>query len=138
MVDDEPVNRQVLQAQLTTLGHTFFEAADGFAAVKFIEDNGPPDMLLLDIMMPGMSGYEVLDALRKHYSLAQLPILLMSAKAQEKDLVEGFARGASDYILKPYSFAEVTARINHHAEMVNLMKNVERSQSIRARVKNNE
>jgi signal transduction histidine kinase/CheY-like chemotaxis protein len=137
VVDDEPVNRQVLQSQLTALGHTFFEAADGFAAVKFVENNGPPDMLLLDIMMPGMSGYEVLDALRKHYSLAQLPIVLMSAKAQEKDLVEGFARGASDYILKPYSFAEVTARINHHAEMVGLMKNVERSQASKTRAKDN-
>ena len=57
---------------------------------------------------------EVLDALRKDYSIADLPVLLMSFKAQEKDLVEGFARGASDHIIKPYSFAEVTARINHH------------------------
>ena len=79
-------------------------------------------MLLLDVMMPGMSGYEVLDVLRKIYSAAQLPVLLMTAKAQEKDLVEGFARGASDYILKPYSFAEVSARINHHAKLVHLMK----------------
>ena len=113
---------QALAAQLSSLGHTFFEAADGFAALKFVQDNGPPDMLLLDIMMPGMSGYEVLDALRKDYDAAQLPILLMSAKAQEKDLIECFARGANDYILKPFSFAEVTARINHHAKLVFLIQ----------------
>lgn len=135
VVDDEPVNRQVLHAQLTSIGHTFFEASDGFAALKFVQDNGPPDMLLLDIMMPGMSGYEVLDALRKDYSLADLPILLMSAKAQEKDLIEGFARGASDYIIKPYSFAEVTARINHHAKMVYLIKDEQRALAAQARAK---
>ena len=135
VLDDEPVNRQVLQAQLTTLGHTVYEAADGFAALKFVQDNGVPDMLLLDIMMPGMSGYEVLDALRKDYTMADLPILLMSAKAQEKDLVEGFARGASDYIIKPYSFAEVTARIKHHGQMVNLMKGVQSARLARAQAK---
>ena len=122
VVDDEPVNRQALNAQLSALGHTFVEASDGFKALQYIQDHGAPDMLLLDIMMPGMSGYEVLDALRKTYTTAQLPVLLMTAKAQEKDLVEGFARGASDYILKPYSFAEVSARINHHAKLVHLMK----------------
>jgi signal transduction histidine kinase/FixJ family two-component response regulator len=135
VVDDEPVNRQVLQAQLTSLGHNFFEAADGFAALQFVQENGPPDIVLLDIMMPGMSGYEVLDALRKDYSLADLPILLMSAKAQEKDLVEGFARGASDYIVKPYSFAEVTARINHHASMVHLMKDDKQAQAMQIQQK---
>ena len=72
-------------------------------------------------MMPGMSGYEVLDAVRKDYTPAQLPVLLMTAKAQEKDLIEGFARGASHYIIKPYSFAEVAARINHHAKLVQQM-----------------
>jgi two-component system, sensor histidine kinase LadS len=132
VVDDEPVNRQVLQAQLTSLGHTFYEAADGFAALKFVQEHGVPDMLLLDIMMPGMSGYEVLDALRKDYDAAQLPILLMSAKAQEKDLIEGFARGASDYILKPYSFAEVTARINHHAQLVFLIQDERRAVAAQA------
>ena len=92
-----------------------------------------PDMLLLGIMMPGISGYEVLNALRKDYSIADLPVLLMSAKAQEKDLIEGFARGASDYIIKPYSFAEVTARINHHAKMVYLIKDDKQAQAERAR-----
>lgn len=127
VVDDEPVNRQALEAQLSALGHTFFEAADGFKALQWIAAQGAPDMLLLDVMMPGMSGYEVLDALRKNYTPAQLPVLLMTAKAQEKDLVEGFARGASDYILKPYSFAEVSARINHHAKLVHLMQAEQRA-----------
>ena len=59
--------------------------------------------------------------MRKDYSNAQLPVLLMTAKAQEKNLIEGFARGANDYIVKPYSFAEVSARINHHAKLVQQM-----------------
>ena len=78
---------------------------------------------------------EVLDALRKDYSIADLPVLLMSAKAQEKDLIEGFARGANDYILKPYSFAEVTARINHHAKLVYLIKDEQRAVAAQARSK---
>ena len=103
------------------LGHEYAGASDGFKALEWIKQNGPPDMILLDVMMPGMSGYEVLDAVRKEYTGMQLPVLLMTAKAQEKDLVEGFARGANDYIIKPYSFAEVSARITHHAKLVHQM-----------------
>ena len=125
VVDDEPVNRQALEAQLSALGHTFLEAPDGPRALQLIAEQGVPDMVLLDVMMPGMSGYQVLDALRKDYSAAQLPVLLMTAKAQEKDLVEGFAHGANDYILKPYSFAEVSARINHHAKLIDLMRSAQ-------------
>ena len=121
VVDDEPVNRMALEAQLGALGHEYAGASDGFKALEWINQNGPPDMILLDVMMPGMSGYEVLDAVRKDYTSIQLPVLLMTAKAQEKDLVEGFARGANDYIIKPYSFAEVSARINHHAKLVQQM-----------------
>ena len=122
VVDDEPVNRQVLEAQLHMLGHSVTEAADGMEALRYVKEYGPPDLILLDLMMPGMSGYEVLDALRAEYSIAELPVLILSAKAQEKDLVEGFARGASDYIVKPFSFAEVTSRINHHAMLVYLIQ----------------
>ena len=121
VVDDEPVNRMALEAQLGALGHEYAGASDGFKALEWITQNGPPDMILLDVMMPGMSGYEVLDAVRKDYTSIQLPVLLMTAKAQEKDLVEGFAHGANDYIIKPYSFAEVSARINHHAKLVQQM-----------------
>jgi CheY-like chemotaxis protein len=121
VVDDEPVNRMALEAQLGALGHEYAGASDGFKALEWINQNGPPDMILLDVMMPGMSGYEVLDAVRKDYTSIQLPVLLMTAKAQEKDLVEGFAHGANDYIIKPYSFAEVSARINHHAKLVQQM-----------------
>jgi signal transduction histidine kinase/CheY-like chemotaxis protein len=121
VVDDEPVNRMALEAQLVALGHEYVGAADGFQALEWITLNGPPDIILLDVMMPGMSGYEVLDAVRKDYTTAQLPVLLMTAKAQEKDLIEGFAHGANDYIIKPYSFAEVSARINHHAKLVQQM-----------------
>jgi DNA-binding response OmpR family regulator len=110
-----------LEAQLGALGHEYAGASDGFKALEWINQNGPPDMILLDVMMPGMSGYEVLDAVRKDYTSIQLPVLLMTAKAQEKDLVEGFAHGANDYIIKPYSFAEVSARINHHAKLVQQM-----------------
>ena len=122
IVDDELTNRQALQAQLGAMGHLYASLQDGAQALAWIAQNGAPDLMLLDIMMPGMSGYEVLDHIRKDYNASQLPVLLMTAKVQQKDLVEGFSRGANDYIIKPYSFAELNARINHHAQIRDILR----------------
>ena len=68
-------------------------------------------------MMPGMSGYEALSTLRSMHDELELPVLMLSAKAQEKDLVEGFRRGATDYVIKPFAAAEVLARVTHQARL---------------------
>jgi len=117
VVDDEPVNRQVLKELLTLNGHQATVAHDGPEALRLIQQNYTPDLILLDVMMPGMSGFQVLATLRQRFNEAELPIILLTAKALAKDLVEGFSLGASDYILKPFVSEEVEARIVHQARL---------------------
>ncbi len=117
IVDDELINRQVLSELMQIAGHSAHAAADGEEALQLIDQQGAPDLILLDVMMPGISGYEVLRRLRMRFNEAELPILMLSAKALEKDLLQGFALGATDYILKPFSAVEVEARISHQANL---------------------
>jgi two-component system sensor histidine kinase ChiS len=118
VVDDEPINREVLRQQLTAKGYEVAEAADGLQAVEALEQGLAPDLVLLDVMMPQMSGYEVLTEVRKTQPESSLPIVLLTAKNREQDLVEGFQRGASDYVTKPFSKAELLARVAHHLRLV--------------------
>ncbi|MFW7377214.1 MAG: ATP-binding protein [Oligoflexus sp.] len=117
VVDDEPMNRQVLEELLSLEGHRITLAQDGHDALRIMRDFPTPDLILLDVMMPGMSGFQVLSTLRIQYNEAELPIILLTAKALAKDLVEGFSLGASDYILKPFVVEEVEARISHQARL---------------------
>ncbi len=114
VVDDEPVNREVLLQLLTQRGYIVDQAEDGIEGIAKIKDGALPDIVLLDVMMPGKSGYEVLDEVRKTFDKETLPILLLTAKTQEKDLAEGFKRGANDYVTKPFSRLELEARVQHH------------------------
>ena len=116
VIDDEPVNRQVLVELLALAGHRVRAVGDGDAGLVAARE-ALPGVVLLDVMMPGKSGYDVLSELRASYNEAELPVLLLTAKAQERDLVEGFRRGASDYILKPFSASEVHARVQHQARL---------------------
>ena len=118
VVDDEPINREVLRQQLTAKGYEVAEAADGLQAVDAIHRGLAPDLVLLDVMMPHMSGYEVLTEVRKTEPESALPVVLLTAKNREQDLVEGFDRGASDYVTKPFSKAELLARVAHHLRLV--------------------
>jgi signal transduction histidine kinase len=117
VVDDEPMNRQVLQEILSLNGHQVTVAHDGPEALKVVQQDKIPDLILLDVMMPGMSGLQVLGTLRQKFNEAELPIILLTAKAMAKDVVEGFSQGASDYILKPFVAEEVEARIMHQARL---------------------
>ena len=122
VVDDEPINRDVLRQQVEHLGHRVREASGGEEALESIRQFGKPDVMLLDVMMPRVSGLAVLDAVRARYDVASLPVLLLTAKAQEKDLVEGFAHGATDYILKPFAAAEVAARLTHQSRLLGALR----------------
>ena len=124
VVDDEPVNREVLAQQLASTGHEIMEAANGDEALALIERFGKPDVLLLDVMMPKKSGYEVLAELRKTYDEKDLPVLLLTAKNREEDLIEGFKRGASDYIVKPFLKGELIARLAHHVRLLDQARDI--------------
>jgi two-component system sensor histidine kinase ChiS len=111
-VDDDPINIRILENQLRAEFVTVATAEDGPEALSLIDSGLKPDIILLDIMMPQMSGYEVAQIVRQSYSLFKLPIIMLTAKDTINDLLTGFKAGANDYIRKPFNRYELTARIN--------------------------
>lgn len=111
LVDDEPINLQVLVNQLSIEGYLLKVASNGEEALELIRTEGPPSMLLLDLMMPGMSGFEVCIQLRAEYNASTLPIIILTAKNQMQDLVKGLEIGANDFLTKPFTRPELLARV---------------------------
>lgn len=117
VVDDEMINQQVLKNVLSFDRYSVTQAMTGKEALKIIETGRKFDLILLDIMLPMMSGYEVCEIIRKKYSSNELPIIMLSAKNQVDDLVEGLKAGANDYLTKPISKRELLARIKTHLNL---------------------
>ncbi|MEM6763509.1 MAG: ATP-binding protein [Bacteroidota bacterium] len=120
VVDDESVNRMVLKNHLVHQPYEVTMAKDGVEAMAFIEAGKHFDLILLDVMMPKMSGYEVCQKLREKYLASELPIVLITAKNQVSDLVTGLNIGANDYIVKPFSKQELLARIKTHIDLLTI------------------
>ena len=125
IVDDEPVNRQVLVRHLQARGYGVMEASSGREALRRVAELGVPDLVLLDVMMPKMSGYEVCRRLRRDYPAHELPIIFLTAKNQPHDLVSGFEIGANDYLTKPIPKSELLARVQSHLELLYVHRNLE-------------
>ena len=132
VVDDEPINRQVLVNHLTMEGYRISEAADGRQALRLVHEQ-KVDMVLLDIMMPRLSGYEVCRRLRQEHPLPKFPILLLTAKDQMGALAEGFAAGANDFLTKPIAKEELLSRIKIHLELADMHRAVARKVQERTR-----
>ncbi|WP_028864274.1 ATP-binding protein [Psychromonas aquimarina] len=115
VADDEAVNLQVLTSFLRLEGYRIKTALNGAETLELIEQEIPA-LLLLDVMMPGMSGYEVCQALRKEFDAGSLPIIMLTALSQSKDRIRGFEAGANDYVCKPFNQKELAARINAHLQ----------------------
>jgi adenylate cyclase len=110
VVDDNEMNRDMLSRRLERQGYAVAVAADGGQALEMIGAR-PFDVVLLDIMMPGISGLEVLKTLREQYSVADLPIIMATAKDESRDIVAALNLGANDYVTKPLDFPVVLARV---------------------------
>jgi diguanylate cyclase (GGDEF)-like protein len=110
VVDDEPLNRDALQRRLARAGHHVLTAASGAEALH-IAAAERVDLVLLDVMMPGMDGIETLRRLRQSRSIAELPVVMVTANDRSEDVVEALDAGANDYITKPVDFAVAQARI---------------------------
>ncbi len=108
VVDDEPTVREVVVGYLRRDGHDVAEAADGNTALELL-DADPPDLVVLDMMLPGVNG---LDILRRVRSSSQIPVIMLTARAEETDRVSGLELGADDYVVKPFSPRELAARVN--------------------------
>lgn len=130
VVDDEEVNREVLRQKLETMGHRVREAEGGEEALDEIRRVGPPDLMLLDVMMPRVTGLDVLRRVRETFDVAALPVILLTARAQQKDLVEGFDTGANDYVLKPFSIAELGARVALQGRVIAATRSLERTRTL--------
>lgn len=113
IVDDEPVNLLVLRTFLGRIGYTIVEATSGKQALEKLMQN-VVDLMVLDIMMPGMSGYEVCMKVRERFTAARLPVLLLTAKNQVEDLLQGYQCGANDFLTKPFQREELQARMELH------------------------
>ena len=118
-VDDEIINLQVLVNHLSLYGYSVIKALNGKEALIILRDpDERVDIVLLDVMMPRMSGYEVCREIRNLYTASELPIIMLTAKTQLENLVEGLNSGANDYITKPFSSEEVLERIRVHLQLL--------------------
>ncbi|MEO1352183.1 MAG: ammonium transporter [Cyanobacteria bacterium J06635_15] len=120
IVDDEPVNLQVLRNHLSLENYAIAQAASGEDVFRVIKQGFQPDLILLDVMMPNMTGYEVTHKLRERFSANELPILMLTAKNQVTDLIQGLETGANDYLAKPIAKNELLARIKTHLRLSQL------------------
>lgn len=115
-VDDDPVNLSVLAGILSTEPYTLTTASSATEALELL-DTKPWDLLVVDVMMPGISGYELTRKIRARYSLSELPILLLTARSQREDIYAGFLAGANDYVTKPVDALELKYRIGALAKL---------------------
>jgi signal transduction histidine kinase len=121
VVDDTPENLRLLSTMLTQRGYAPRCVINGQMALRACNSN-PPDLILLDIMMPEMNGYEVCQHLKSETKTREIPVIFISAKDEVFDKVNAFAVGAVDYISKPFQFEEVLARIESHLTLRKLQK----------------
>jgi two-component system sensor histidine kinase ChiS len=120
VVDDEPINIHVIINSLSREKYEITQTSNGLEALNLIQSGFKPDLILLDVMMPQMTGYEVCREVRKKYSPLEMPILMLTAKNQTTDLVEAFNLEANDYVTKPFIKKELLARINTQIRLAKL------------------
>src|SRR5580658_7353463 len=121
IVDDNPANLKLLEDMLLRQGHEVRSFPLGRLALAAATKN-PPDLILLDINMPEMNGYEVCERLKAARELADIPIIFLSALNETRDKVKAFHSGAVDYISKPFQFEEVHARVETHLKLHDLQR----------------
>jgi signal transduction histidine kinase len=125
-VDDDKVNLQVVKSQLHQYQVSLAES--GAEALEILEKEGPFDLVILDIMMPKMSGYEVCRRIRQKFKPNELSVILLTAKNQVSDLVTGLESGANDFLTKPISRRELLARVKTHLELIHVTRQLKEAQ----------
>lgn len=119
VADDSLVIRAVVRADLEEEGYRVVEAVDGFEAVRLCRED-PPDVVLLDIEMPGLDGYQVLAELKADRDLMDIPVVFLTSRSGMEDVVAGLRGGAHDYLKKPFEAAELLARVASASHVKNL------------------
>jgi adenylate cyclase len=116
IVDDVPVNLQALESILQTRGFRVMKANNGEHALEMVALE-KPDLILLDVMMPKMNGYEVCQHLKEDPATSKIPVIFLTGRNDSYSVIKGFASGALDYVVKPFHAPELLARINTHLEL---------------------
>jgi two-component system, NtrC family, response regulator AtoC len=110
VVDDRPTNIKALRMRLAAVGYEVLEAANGPEALRLVEEQGP-DLILLDVMMPGMDGYEVCRRIKERQGEDFVPVIMVTARAETEAVVQGLEAGADEYVTKPFEPVELLARV---------------------------
>lgn len=124
IVDDQPHNLRLLEKMLQDIGAAVYPAISGALALQFLQTE-IPDLILLDIMMPGMDGFALCSRIKSDHRLKDIPVIFMSALSATDDKVRAFELGAVDYVTKPLEAGEVLARVKTHLTLSNLQKNLQ-------------
>ena len=111
IVEDEANIVSLISIRLERLGHSINSADNGVAALDLVHEI-KPDLILLDVMLPMLNGFQVLQRLKADPATAPIPVLMLTARGHEHDIVAGIEGGADDYIVKPFSFPELIARVS--------------------------
>jgi two-component system phosphate regulon response regulator PhoB len=117
LVEDEPAQREMLAYNLEAEGVDVITADNGEDGLILVDENDP-DLIVLDWMMPQLSGIEVCRRLKSNSKTRQIPVIMLSARAEEVDRVRGLETGADDYVVKPYSVIELMARVKAHLRRI--------------------
>lgn len=124
IVDDKPVNLKVLAQTLSNANYDIAIANNGFTAIQMSLDD-PPELILLDILMPEMDGFETCEKIKNNPAIEDIPIIFMSALSETVNKVKGLSLGAVDYITKPFEAEEVLARVKTQLQIRSLSKALE-------------
>lgn len=111
VADDDRIVRRIVVAKLTGLGYNVDQVEDGQEALEFLENGKVPDLLITDSLMPRMSGLELVRNIRSNSDMAALPVIMLTSRQGEQDVIEGLETGLDDYITKPFSPDELAARV---------------------------
>ncbi|MCL6750747.1 hybrid sensor histidine kinase/response regulator [Nostoc sp. CCCryo 231-06] len=122
VVDDNPANLQVLSSFLDQSSFEVWAARSGEKALQRLENDDLPDLILLDVMMPGIDGFETCKQLKSNPRVQDIPVIFMTALSETADKIKGLQLGAVDYITKPFQHEEVLVRIENHLKLRNLTK----------------
>ncbi len=112
VVDDQPNNLKILSSVINKK-YSLSAAPNGTSALQILEKI-KPDLILMDIMMPGMNGFEVCERIKENHNTKEIPVIFLTAKTEIEDIIRGFELGAVDFIFKPFVPKEILARIENH------------------------
>jgi len=111
VADDDRIVRRIVATKLSGLGYVVTDVEDGQEALEFLARSEVPDLLITDSLMPRMNGLELVRSIRDNPALANLPIIMLTSRGGEHDVIEGLETGLDDYVTKPFSTDELAARV---------------------------